>query len=180
MGIDWRWGAEWFESLLLDYDPAQNYCNWNYIVGVAFNVCASRYFNIMKQAETFDSEGKFVKLWIPSLESCPVEFIHKPFAMTVDQKEEFDVDYPSPCSPLVPPPSKKKKFENNGSNGNGSGKKKQRLGRKARRALRLQKEKEERERKERELREQQELNNLDSNSDSSDSPDSAASRSMSL
>lgn len=31
MQIDWRWGAEWFESLLLDYDAAQNYCNWNYI-----------------------------------------------------------------------------------------------------------------------------------------------------
>jgi len=192
MGIDWRWGAEWFESLLLDYDAAQNYCNWNYIVGIAFNVCASRYFNIMKQAETFDPEGKFVKRWIPGFESCPTEFIHKPFEMTPDQRQEFGVDYPMPCSPLVPPPSKKKKFDSKGSNGNGTGKKKQRLGRKARRALRLQKEKEERERKEREereqqMREQQEMNGSDSNSDSpmsemnvSDSADSADSCRLSL
>ena len=26
--IDWRMGAEWFEFLLLDYDPASNWGNW--------------------------------------------------------------------------------------------------------------------------------------------------------
>lgn len=28
--IDWRIGAEVFESLLLDYDPCSNYGNWQY------------------------------------------------------------------------------------------------------------------------------------------------------
>ncbi|CAL5419463.1 unnamed protein product [Camellia sinensis] len=30
MGIDWRMGAEWFETCLLDYDPCSNYGNWTY------------------------------------------------------------------------------------------------------------------------------------------------------
>jgi len=33
MGLDWRMGAEWFESLLLDYDPCSNYGNWTYGAG---------------------------------------------------------------------------------------------------------------------------------------------------
>lgn len=33
MGIDWRMGAEWFETCLVDYDPASNYGNWTYGAG---------------------------------------------------------------------------------------------------------------------------------------------------
>ncbi|KAL3844345.1 hypothetical protein ACJIZ3_001748 [Penstemon smallii] len=33
MGIDWRMGAEWFETCLLDYDPCSNYGNWTYGAG---------------------------------------------------------------------------------------------------------------------------------------------------
>ena len=34
MGIDWRMGAEWFETCLLDYDPCSNYGNWTYGAGL--------------------------------------------------------------------------------------------------------------------------------------------------
>jgi len=34
MGIDWRMGAEWFETCLLDYDPCSNYGNWTYGSGM--------------------------------------------------------------------------------------------------------------------------------------------------
>lgn len=33
MNIDWRMGAEWFETCLLDYDPCSNYGNWTYGAG---------------------------------------------------------------------------------------------------------------------------------------------------
>jgi deoxyribodipyrimidine photo-lyase len=32
--LDWRLGAEWFESLLLDHDVTSNYGNWNYVAGI--------------------------------------------------------------------------------------------------------------------------------------------------
>jgi deoxyribodipyrimidine photo-lyase len=32
--LDWRLGAEWFESLLLDHDVCSNYGNWNYVAGI--------------------------------------------------------------------------------------------------------------------------------------------------
>lgn len=34
MGLDWRMGAEWFETCLLDYDPCSNYGNWTYGAGM--------------------------------------------------------------------------------------------------------------------------------------------------
>ena len=34
LGIDWRMGAEWFESQLLDHDVCSNYGNWNYAAGI--------------------------------------------------------------------------------------------------------------------------------------------------
>ena len=49
MGMDWRMGAEWFESLLLDYDPASNYGNWTYGAGVGNDPREDRYFSIPKQ-----------------------------------------------------------------------------------------------------------------------------------
>ncbi len=60
---DWRMGASWFESLLLDYDPCSNWCNWIYVAGVGNDPRENRYFNPVIQAERYDPEGKFVALW---------------------------------------------------------------------------------------------------------------------
>ncbi|RZC15512.1 Cryptochrome DASH, chloroplastic/mitochondrial isoform B [Glycine soja] len=49
MGIDWRMGAEWFETCLLDYDPCSNYGNWTYGSGVGNDPREDRYFSIPKQ-----------------------------------------------------------------------------------------------------------------------------------
>ena len=34
LGCDWRIGAEYFESALIDYDVSTNWGNWNYVAGV--------------------------------------------------------------------------------------------------------------------------------------------------
>ncbi|XP_042488219.1 cryptochrome DASH, chloroplastic/mitochondrial-like isoform X2 [Macadamia integrifolia] len=49
MGIDWRMGAEWFETCLIDYDPCSNYGNWTYGAGVGNDPREDRYFSIPKQ-----------------------------------------------------------------------------------------------------------------------------------
>jgi len=33
--IDWRFGAEYFESMLIDHDPCSNWGNWQYAAGVS-------------------------------------------------------------------------------------------------------------------------------------------------
>lgn len=65
LGIDWRWGAAWFESMLLDYDPCSNYGNWAYVAGVGNDPRSNyRVFNTTKQAETYDADGAFRRLWL--------------------------------------------------------------------------------------------------------------------
>lgn len=71
MGIDWRMGAEWFETCLLDYDPCSNYGNWTYGAGVGNDPREDRYFSIPKQAQVYDPDGEYVAYWLPELRRLP-------------------------------------------------------------------------------------------------------------
>lgn len=55
---DWRLGAEWFESLLSDYDPNSNYGNWQYVAGVGNDPRSSRQFNPQKQLNDYDPSSE--------------------------------------------------------------------------------------------------------------------------
>jgi deoxyribodipyrimidine photo-lyase len=60
---DWRVAAAYFESMLIDYDVHSNYGNWMYNAGVG-NDSRDRKFNIQRQAEMYDANGKYQKLWL--------------------------------------------------------------------------------------------------------------------
>ncbi|WP_430409927.1 DASH family cryptochrome [Kordia sp.] len=61
--LDWRIGAAYFESVLLDYDVHSNYGNWMYVSGVG-NDPRNRTFNVKLQAERYDTNKKFQNLWL--------------------------------------------------------------------------------------------------------------------
>ena len=63
MLVDWRIGAAYFESMLIDYDVHSNYGNWMYVAGVG-NDPRDRKFNVDLQAERYDQNGKFRRLWL--------------------------------------------------------------------------------------------------------------------
>ena len=60
---DWRVAAAYFESMLIDYDVHSNYGNWMYNAGVG-NDPRDRKFNIQRQAEMYDANGKYQRLWL--------------------------------------------------------------------------------------------------------------------
>ena len=62
--MDWRMGAAYFESQLIDYDVCSNWGNWAYLAGVGNDPRKHRYFNIEKQAKDYDKDGEFRKLWL--------------------------------------------------------------------------------------------------------------------
>jgi len=64
LGIDWRWGAAWFESQLIDYDVCSNWLNWAYVAGVGNDPRANRYFNIESQVQKYDPDKHFSRLWL--------------------------------------------------------------------------------------------------------------------
>lgn len=93
LGIEWWWGAMYFESQLIDYDVCINWGNWNYIAGIGNDPRDNRYFNPIKQAQNYDSEGKFVKRWLPNLASIEAENIHTPWRILND--DDYDaLQYP--------------------------------------------------------------------------------------
>lgn len=63
LGCDWRAGAAWFESQLIDYDAYSNQGNWLYLSGRGTDPRGSRRFNPDKQAQDYDSEGRYRALW---------------------------------------------------------------------------------------------------------------------
>lgn len=104
LGIDWRMGAEWFESVLIDYDVASNYGNWNYSAGVGNDARGFRYFNIPKQSRDYDPKGEYLRHWLPELAGIPGDKIHEPYRLTASEQNQFGVHlgvtYPRPVVDL--------------------------------------------------------------------------------
>ncbi|KAI5778691.1 DNA photolyase, FAD-binding/Cryptochrome [Geopyxis carbonaria] len=66
--LDWRWGAEWYESLLVDYDMSSNWGNWQYNAGVGNDPRGEgRVFNQVKQGRDYDTGGEYVRTWLPEM-----------------------------------------------------------------------------------------------------------------
>jgi deoxyribodipyrimidine photo-lyase len=63
LSSDWRQGAAWFEHHLLDYDSASNWGNWAYVAGTGSDP-RDRVFNVERQAEMYDPDYSYRKLWL--------------------------------------------------------------------------------------------------------------------
>jgi len=63
LNADWRAGAAWFESQLLDYDVYSNQGNWLYIAGRGTDPRGGRRFNVQKQAQDHDPDRRYQRLW---------------------------------------------------------------------------------------------------------------------
>ncbi len=99
---DWRMGASYFESMLIDYDVCSNWGNWNYVAGVGNDPRENRYFNIQSQAERYDPKGAYVRLWCPELRDLPPHMIHQPYKFYEHDLRRLGVElgktYPFPLA----------------------------------------------------------------------------------
>ena len=76
--IDWRKGEKYFATQLVDYDPANNNGGWQWSSGSgADSQPYFRIFNPYTQSKDHDPECKYIKKWIPELESVPIKDIHQ-------------------------------------------------------------------------------------------------------
>ncbi|UTV99870.1 DASH family cryptochrome [Marinomonas rhizomae] len=63
LGIDWRYGAAYFEEQLIDYSVGPNWGNWQYIAGVGADPRGGRHFNLQRQSEQYDPNRHFIHKW---------------------------------------------------------------------------------------------------------------------
>jgi len=104
--LDWRLGAEWFESMLIDHDACSNYGNWNYAAGIGNDPREDRKFNIIKQSLDYDLNGDFISTWVPELaklsdKSCQNKVcIHYPWKLKQHELQNIGIclgdTYPKP------------------------------------------------------------------------------------
>ena len=98
---DWREGASWFWDTLVDADLASNTLGWQWSAGCGADAAPYfRVFNPITQGKKFDSEGEYVRKWVPEIAKLPNKFIHEPWEAPVGILEyagvELGKDYPKP------------------------------------------------------------------------------------
>ena len=83
--ISWQKGERYFAQHLIDYDPAANNGNWQWVASTGCDAAPYfRIFNPWTQQEKFDEECKYIKAWVPELKNVPAKIIHKYYKGTVE------------------------------------------------------------------------------------------------
>ncbi len=83
--LPWQRGAEWFWDTLVDADLASNTLGWQWSAGCGAD--AAPYFRVFApvlQGVKFDSNGDYVRRWVPELAKLPAEHIHAPWEAPLD------------------------------------------------------------------------------------------------
>lgn len=68
--IDWRWGERYFAAKLLDFELASNIGGWQWAAGSGVDAAPYfRVFNPTSQEKKFDPDRKYIKKWVPEIDS---------------------------------------------------------------------------------------------------------------
>jgi deoxyribodipyrimidine photo-lyase len=101
LGLDRRWGERYFAEKLNDFDLSANNGGWQW---VASSGCDAqpyfRIFNPISQSEKFDTQGKFIRRYLPQLAKLSDKAIHAPWLAKPAELQAAGVvlgtDYPHP------------------------------------------------------------------------------------
>ena len=92
LGVNWRWGEQYFARQLNDFDLASNNGGWQWAASTGCDAQPYfRIFNPVTQSEKFDPEGKFIRRYLPQLAALSGKQIHAPWLASA----KVD-DYPAP------------------------------------------------------------------------------------
>lgn len=99
--IDWREGEAWFWDTLVDADLASNVQNWQWVAGSGADAAPYfRIFNPITQGEKFDTDGTYVRRWVPEVRRVPDKWLHSPWTAPPEVLRDIGLrlghDYPRP------------------------------------------------------------------------------------
>ena len=97
----WKIGMRWFDECLIDWDPASNAMGWQWTAGCGADAAPYfRIFNPMLQGAKFDTDGAYVRAYVPELAGLPNAYIHQPWEAPESVLKSAGVslgrDYPRP------------------------------------------------------------------------------------
>lgn len=95
---DWR-ELHFLARQFLDYEPGIHYPQLQMQSGTT-GINTIRIYNPIKNSKQFDSEGAFIKKWLPELQHIPAALIHEPHHLSLIEQQmyncEIGKDYPFP------------------------------------------------------------------------------------
>lgn len=99
--LHWHLGEEWFWDCLCDADLPNNSASWQWIAGCGADAAPYfRIFNPVSQGEKFDTDGKYVRRFVPELKDMPDKYLHRPWEAPDDVLKKAGVilgkTYPRP------------------------------------------------------------------------------------
>lgn len=88
--IDWRYGEKHFLQHLQDGDFALNNGGWQWSASTGTDAAPYfRVFNPFTQGQRFDPDARFIKQFVPELESLPAEVIHSEAKLASHRPESY-------------------------------------------------------------------------------------------
>jgi deoxyribodipyrimidine photo-lyase len=78
--LEWQLGADFFMEHLLDFDVASNAHGWQWTAGSGTDASPYyRVFNPIEQGKRFDTNGDYIRKYVPELSHLDGAQIHEPW-----------------------------------------------------------------------------------------------------
>ena len=78
--LEWQHGADFFKEHLIDFDVASNAHGWQWTAGTGTDASPYyRVFNPIEQGRKFDTEGTYIRKYVPELAHLSGAEIHEPW-----------------------------------------------------------------------------------------------------
>lgn len=91
--INWQWGEKYFMQKLYDGDLSANNGGWQWSASSGLDPKPLRIFNPASQAQKYDPDAEYIRLWLPELSSVDTEYL---ISCKIPAEERDRCGYPQP------------------------------------------------------------------------------------
>lgn len=101
--LHWRPLALHLAQCFVDYEPGIHYPQIQMQAGTT-GINPNRMYNPIKQSQQKDTDGAFIRQWLPELRQVPTSWLHSPWLMPITLQQRYgcviEQDYPAPIVDL--------------------------------------------------------------------------------